>query len=355
MPMLTLFAIPKAFVGHIGTIQRNAIMSWTLLRPRPEIILLGFDEGTAEIAQEFNLTHIPDIECNEQGTPLMSSLFALAQTHGKGPLFAYVNSDIVLFNDFMAAIQQLPAGPFMMLGQRCDLDVQAPIDVQAPDWEQQLRDRAHTAGRLCGPWSMDYFVFAPPLYQTVPPFAIGRLFFDNWLCYEAIRADVPVIDATEAVLAIHQNHDYAHYAQGYEGIWKGQEGNNNLKLLGGMDYNCFQINCANWTMTTAGLKPPDWTTARLKRCLEMLPLVRPEFGSWAALLNYLLDHRFYSDLDEAQMTKILQNLGEALFSQRDRWMAMPKRLRSIYCHRANAMSLSDSNCMCIILRPRSSS
>jgi len=37
--MLTLFTIPKAFQGHTGVIQRNAIRSWTLLRPECEIIL----------------------------------------------------------------------------------------------------------------------------------------------------------------------------------------------------------------------------------------------------------------------------------------------------------------------------
>ncbi len=67
--MLTLFAIPKAFRGHINTIQRNAIKSWTLLNPKPEIILLGDDEGTAEVAQEFGLIHIPEVDRNEYGTP----------------------------------------------------------------------------------------------------------------------------------------------------------------------------------------------------------------------------------------------------------------------------------------------
>ena len=44
--MLTLFTIPKVFRGHIGVIQRNAIKSWTLLRPACEVVLLG-DEGDA--------------------------------------------------------------------------------------------------------------------------------------------------------------------------------------------------------------------------------------------------------------------------------------------------------------------
>lgn len=50
--MLTIFSIPKAFNGHIGDIQRNAINSWTRLQPECEILLLGDDEGTGKAADE---------------------------------------------------------------------------------------------------------------------------------------------------------------------------------------------------------------------------------------------------------------------------------------------------------------
>ena len=54
--MFTIFTIPKPFQGHIGTIQRNAIQSWTLLHPRPEIILFGSEAGTAQVAAELRVT-----------------------------------------------------------------------------------------------------------------------------------------------------------------------------------------------------------------------------------------------------------------------------------------------------------
>ncbi len=50
---------PKAFQGHIGVIQRNAIASWARLQlprqPRPEIILFGNDTGTAKVACELGV------------------------------------------------------------------------------------------------------------------------------------------------------------------------------------------------------------------------------------------------------------------------------------------------------------
>ena len=63
--MLTLFAIPKAFRGEFNQIQRNAITSCTLLEPKPEIILLGDDEGTAEVAKEFGVRHVLGVELIE--------------------------------------------------------------------------------------------------------------------------------------------------------------------------------------------------------------------------------------------------------------------------------------------------
>jgi hypothetical protein len=47
--MITLFSTPKPFVGHVGVIQRNAILSWQRLHPDVEIILVGEDAGTAEV------------------------------------------------------------------------------------------------------------------------------------------------------------------------------------------------------------------------------------------------------------------------------------------------------------------
>jgi hypothetical protein len=77
--LITIFAMPKAFDGHIGIIQRNAITSWTRLSPRPEIILFGDEIGTADFARELGLRHIAGIKRNAQGTPFLDDLFAQAQ------------------------------------------------------------------------------------------------------------------------------------------------------------------------------------------------------------------------------------------------------------------------------------
>jgi hypothetical protein len=73
--MLSIFAFPKPFRGHIATIQRNAISSWVRLRPQCEIFLFGDEEGTAEVAKEFGACHVSEMARNEYGTPLLSDVF----------------------------------------------------------------------------------------------------------------------------------------------------------------------------------------------------------------------------------------------------------------------------------------
>src|SRR5690242_2551814 len=105
--MLTIFAVPKPFRGHIGVIQRNAIRSWTLLQPACEIILVGNEEGIAETAAEFGLQHVVNVARNTFGTPLVSDIFKQAERLSSRNLFCYVNSDIILMSDLMEAIQRV--------------------------------------------------------------------------------------------------------------------------------------------------------------------------------------------------------------------------------------------------------
>ena len=82
--MLTIFGIPKAFEGHFEVIQRNAIQSWTRLSPRCQILLFGDEKGTAEVAAELGVRHIPAVDRNEFGTPLLNSIFAQAEKDASG-------------------------------------------------------------------------------------------------------------------------------------------------------------------------------------------------------------------------------------------------------------------------------
>lgn len=209
--MITFFACPKPFQGHTDIIQRNAIESWTLLRPKPEVILLGIDKGIAEICQEFGLIHIAEVDRNEYGTPLVNSIFQIGQARANHSVVCYINSDIMLMSDFMRAVEIVAARmpTFLILGQRWDVDVTETWNFDSIDWEKTLQGLLLRKGKLHEPNGIDFFCFPRDMFTDIPPFAIGRFAWDNWLVWQAWAKGVPLVDITEAVAVVHQNHEYA--------------------------------------------------------------------------------------------------------------------------------------------------
>ena len=231
--MLTIFSIPKAFKGHIGIIQRNAIESWTRLEPRPEIILLGNDEGTAEIAREFGLRHLPNVATSDHGTPLLSDLFRQAEAAASFPWMCYVNADIILVSDFLRAAgwAQNAFPRSLMVSKRINLDVKEKLEF-GPQWEGIIQQRGEVSGQDEHYTGIDAFVFPKGLYPAIPDFAIGRLWFDHWLIKAVREQNLPVLDASLVAPLFHQNHDYNHVSGGKEQVWRGEEAEQNFQLYG---------------------------------------------------------------------------------------------------------------------------
>lgn len=264
--MLTIFAVPKPFRGHIGVIQRNAIRSWTLLQPACEIILMGNEVGIAEIAAEFGLRHVPDVARNNFGTPLVSDLFKQAQQLSRLNLFCYVNSDIILMSDFTRAVQRVVDRKprFLLVAHRWNLDLNEPLEFE-PGWEEKLRIRAKTFGVLAGVTSIDLFVFPRDLFGEIPPFAIGRPAWDNWMLYRARSLSAILIDATPVLTAVHQNHDYSHIPQGKVGLYNSDEALTNNKLAGSQSH-IFSLIDATHTLTSRKLRRKYDLEHVLRRC-----------------------------------------------------------------------------------------
>jgi hypothetical protein len=242
--MLTVFSIPKAFHGHNAIIQRNAIKSWTLMRPRAEIILFGDDQGTAEAATTLGARHLPHVARNEYGTPLVNDLFEQAQHTAAHDVLCYVNADVILMSDFLQAVDQVVHWKtrFLLVGRRWDIDIREPLDF-VTGWENDLRARLGNQGMLHASTGMDYFVFPRGMWHDIPPFAIGRTAWDNWLVYGARALRVPVVDATAGLTVVHQAHDYFHIPANAVDVLEGPEAKRNLELAGGWKH-IFTLNDA---------------------------------------------------------------------------------------------------------------
>jgi hypothetical protein len=269
MTLLTLFTAPKPFTDpHINTIQRNAIRSWTLL-PETKILLLGEEDGLAEAARDLRVPHLPNVARNENGTPLLSSMFALAREHSDSPLLCIVNADILLFPDFVEAAKRVAAlrERFVILGRRWDLDVTEPLDF-SESWAERLRDRARREGSLHKPAGSDYFIFPRICYTDIPDFAIGRAGWDNWMIYKARREGWATIDATEDVMIIHQNHDYRHLPGG-QPHYKLPETEENTRLAGGIAAIRYTILDADARLSHGKIRRPRFSANRFWRGVEV--------------------------------------------------------------------------------------
>ncbi|NPV85817.1 MAG: hypothetical protein HPY45_07390 [Anaerolineae bacterium] len=272
--MITFFTIPKPFRGHIGVIQRNAILSWKHLPVPCEVILVGEEEGAAQAAIEFGARHIPNVARNEFGTPLLDSAFALAQETASHPIMIYANADIIFLSDLVRALPRIPFHKFLTVGTRTKVWLNDAIDFSTPDWEEQLRIYIQQHAEPISPTGIDYFIFPRGMFSQLPPFAVGRVCWDNWMIYHARASQIPVVDASQAILAVHQNHDYAHIEGGKSTVWHGEEAQRNLELAGGWAH-VFTITDATWKLGKRGIFPA-LSPKNLKRRWETKWVLHPK-------------------------------------------------------------------------------
>jgi hypothetical protein len=273
--MLTLFTTPKPFKGFFDIIQRNAIRSWTMLKPKPEIIVFEEVEGAARVASEFGLSLIPDIKRNNLGTPLLSDIFAMAQNQASNNLVCYINADIILTQSFIEGIQKVTAlfkdELFLLVGRRWNVYLSKPWDFNDSNWENKLKEYAKDNGYQESHGATDYFIFPKGTFPPIPDFAVGRGAWDGWFLWNARDKNVPMIDASDMIKIYHQQHDYSHLKSGRNDLTD-RECRVNQKLRGSF-LRQFNILDSNYLFTSEGLKNAPKSNAlralalRAKMCL----------------------------------------------------------------------------------------
>ena len=275
--MVTIFSTPRPFLGPFDIIQRNAIESWLKLQPKCEVILFEDEEKTTcKVAKEIGIQCIRDVKCNEFGTPLLNDVFNKTRKIAKHEIIAQVNTDIILMNNFIEAVRRvkeyMKEKPFLMVGRRWDLDIKEDINFNKENWEEELRNRISKMGKLHPLSGMDYWIFPRNFPFEIPPFVVGRPGIDSWLIFRARSLKIPVIDATELITAIHQNHNYPSKKKPFFETEKQR----NLKLAGGFSNMC-TLRDADWILTKEGLKKPPFP----RRIFAKLTLFYP----WRFLLS----------------------------------------------------------------------
>jgi hypothetical protein len=273
MSYLTIFSIPKGFTDpHVSLIQRNALASWRALGPDVEVLVMGDDPGVSEAAREFGATHVGDPARNEFGTPLLDWAFREAAARGSGELLCYVNADILLLDDFLAAVRRLPREAYLAIGQRWNCDIRSPIDFASEG--DSLAAWARANGSLDAGSGSDYFVYPRTTDFALPPFAVGRPGWDNWMMGRTLELGLPLIDITESVTVIHQNHDYGHVAARRGSDWEGPEAERNRRLAGWLEQYVHSPSNSTHLLTSSGLRRPR-SRRHLRAKFEAFVSLRP--------------------------------------------------------------------------------
>jgi hypothetical protein len=119
------------------------------------------------------------------------------------------------------------------------------------------------------------------------------------MMYKARHSGWPLIDASEAITAIHQEHDYAHLPGG-QPHYRHPESNRNIELAGGLE-TMFRLRDADWVIAADELR-------RKKR------------GEWEWL------RKIEADLIAAVGAGFLARLIRMLFHPRDALAYLRQRL-----------------------------
>ncbi len=207
--MLTLYSTFKPFVDERTRInQRNAIKSWLSLDPVPEILIFGDGLGVSEICDEFHLKRIAS-KLTETGVPYLPEMMLGAEEHASNDCLLMVSSDILLTSN-VYKILNLPLEMFCIVCTKMESSIFEEMEFDK-DWSPEPYIRHASL-----PTSGDFFLTKRGFMKVIPdmpPFMIGRSMCDSWLFSKAIEKGI-LVDATEALIILHQNHEHTHIKEG---------------------------------------------------------------------------------------------------------------------------------------------
>jgi len=227
-----------------GIIQYNAIKSWTLLKPRPQILVMGTDPGSEDLCKELDVTYVPDVEVNVENVPIIPSMIKIAEKMSTNDVLALCSSDIILFQDVIATCKAMANRP-KELNEFCGMAIKFNKKINqkinfSGDWRKEIKKNTWSAGA----WAGDYFLHNKGYWkEDMPPFVIGRARCDNWMVWYGVVQRGCLVNMTEALTIIHHSHEKFETNGRGEGLTNTPGFKNNQKF-----YKIKGINDAPWKM-----------------------------------------------------------------------------------------------------------
>lgn len=261
--MITFLASPKPFRDLANEHQYRAIRSWLAAADGAEVILYGDSAGIDEAGKELGVRVQKQIDCAPSGIPYFGAIAAHAAEHAKHDLQVYLNCDILL-RGIQPAMAKIPFERFLLIGQCINLGEGVWMDPPSEGWCERLKELARAEKVEMRPTAcIDYFGFRRGTWADLQPVVIGRAAYDQALLTYCQYRGYPLVDATQAVVALHQFHEYGHVAGGLKTVVRGVDAQNNLRLAG--NHSLSTICDADYVLEESALRRGNYRGDWLRR------------------------------------------------------------------------------------------
>ena len=119
----------------------------------------------------------------------------------------------------------------MAIGERRTFPVQDAMDSFCSTEVEILQNKLKDI-KTDGTHAIDYFCYRRGTFMDLLPLYLGTIAWDNYMIYHCISHKIPVIDLSQTIVAIHQQHDYAYLKGGHDEFYKGTATAHNRTLIG---------------------------------------------------------------------------------------------------------------------------
>lgn len=224
---VTLFSAPPAFTGNESDLNRQALLSWLHLSPRPQVVLLGNHSSLHQAAAEFPglVTVEPNIDYTFTGLPMFHSMVARANAAITN-VTVLVPPTVMLLQDFMPGLRKLAAtfpSEWALVAQRLEISdlpfrfvhkgggivfLEHSVSGEAMI-DRELASFVRTSGKLAllegvNVWAWTVAFDAPLFGAPMPSFTYGAGYHDQWMARALAQSGSRVVvDATDALVGFH--------------------------------------------------------------------------------------------------------------------------------------------------------
>ena len=285
---MILFSSPKPFRPDTEAVQRSAIRSWRAAFPEAKIFLFGRGKALAETCREEEVALGGALEDGPQGGEIITSMFRQVSDRFSGQAILYLNSDIFLKPTAQESLQPIleRPGPWIASTRRWCLPRFEGGVLGGSQWDS-FWEKSSLQGRYGEACALDLFLMRDFPLEKMPPFLIGHQGWDNWLLFHARMRDLPVIDLSPVLQAVHCDHDYAYASQNTRIDRRdGPLEEYNMGLLG-KDSHRFHLGHATHELSEEGLRPTTGWAPRL-RSFELWRIRHPVHDWWVRILKSML-------------------------------------------------------------------